>query len=168
MTSKLPVCPKNFDPVGELSWARVCEKPSFIKEKHYRGRRAQGVKYERKGHQHFQSLYQEIYFASPWLHFQEVGKSPRYCQPDAILFLPRQLKFIILEFKYNHTDRAWWQVQRLYRPVLQKIFGAQWEICGVEVVKWYDMDTYFPVNVKLLPRIEHANELEFGVHIWKP
>jgi len=171
MHSRCPP-PKRFRPAGTILWARPSPTaPPFARGKMRRvGRRAQGMKYEKRGHEYFQGLYGDFYISNPWFVFQEEETpAPRWCQPDALLFNPAQGKIHILEFKYQHTSDAWWQLRQLYFPVIRSLFPAHlWDIALCEVVKWYDPAVTFPENIVMAkePNIVLAGRL--GVHIWKP
>jgi hypothetical protein len=69
--------------------------------------------------------------------------------------------------KYQHTEKAWWQLRRLYGPLFRWMLPS-YQVCLVEVCRWYDPLTYFPEGVHLLPEVELADPSFLGVHIWKP
>lgn len=161
--------PKNFDPVGPVEWVTPLEhQPPFITRKKRRGRRALGIKYELRGHDHFFQKFGEFYFPSQWWKFKEVDKAPRWCQTDGLLIDPYVGLITVLEFKYQHTSDAWWQLRKLYLPVVSTAFGFDWEYSVCEVVKWYDPSTAFPERVKMAKCPSIVRPGEFGVHIWKP
>lgn len=104
------------------------------------------------------------YLRAPWVEFvDETGK--HWCQPDGLLQLAKHL--LIIEFKYQHTIDAWYQLRQLYQPVVQVLFPDT-HIIVVEVVKWYDCALAFPEPARLLKDLAAHNSDEFGVHIWKP
>ncbi len=107
------------------------------------------------------------YIPSQWFQFQRLNKRYEFCQTDGLLFLPKQYKILIVECKYKHTVDAYWQLENKYVPVLKRIF-PQWEIHTLEIVKWYDPSTAFPVAVSLRKDILATKANEFGVHIWNP
>jgi hypothetical protein len=162
--------PRGFKPSGELLWAALCEKPpTFGKPQRKSGRKLSGIKYERKAHEHFQAIYGDFYLASPWLMFRERTSSQvRYAQPDALLFDFDLGRITIVEMKYQHVEMAWWQMHKLYQPLVKHIFGEQWIIHYVEVVRWYDPKIPFPGKVKLCKTLDEAPCLDTGVHIWRP
>jgi len=134
-----------------------------------RGRRAQGIRYEKKVHEHFEAIYGEHYVPSLWLQFGSDGSPMRYCQPDALLIDIERGIITVIEVKYQHTSDAWYQVNQLYLPVLRRMFPSDlWEFKRCEVVKWYDPATRFPEEVSLARDIEAIGTGKFGVHIWKP
>jgi hypothetical protein len=71
-----------------------------------------------------------------------------------------------VEVKYSHTPEAFFQVEHLYVPVLRAFIGdSYWRIATVEVVKWYDPSTRFPVRPVLRENLEDVKVGEFAVHI---
>lgn len=102
----------------------------------------------------------------PWIEFVDSGKT-RWCQPDALLVDPWDGRVIVVEVKYQHTERAWWQLRRLYGPLVKWLFPGH-TVCLVELCRWYDPQTYFPESIHLLPEISAADPSFIGVHLWKP
>lgn len=163
--------PKGFKAAGVVDWVRFsATPPPFIVEtKKARGRRAQGINYEKKVHGYLAELYGDFYVANPWFMFQECGRERvRWCQPDGLLFLPTSGLIIIVECKLQHTSDAWWQLKWLYLPVIAKAFpGTLWKIALCEVTKWYDPAVAFPEAVRLRELVSEATPYDFGVHIWR-
>ena len=162
--------PSSFSPVGELLWARpIAGKPPFIRRRKPRGRKAQGVKYERDAHMHFREQFGAEYIYSQWFQFQEPDNKVRWCELDGLLLRPKLGLVTILEMKYQHTSDAWWQLNYLYRPILRHLLpSGLWDISVCEVVKWYDPATAFPEAVRRVSDVRDVQPEEFGVHIWKP
>lgn len=169
--SKGVLPPTRFKPAGVVEWVKFSpEPPSFIHPKKQTGRRLAGVKYEEKLQGHLKELYGDLYVASPWFRFGELGKTrDRWCQPDGLLFLPQEGLVIIVEAKLQHTSDAWWQTKWLYLPVLAKAFSCGgWSFGICEVVKWYDPAVVFPEKHRLKAAVVMVQSGDFGVHIWKP
>jgi hypothetical protein len=162
--------PSHFTPAGEVTYARLMlTDPPFLRKKKYTGRRAAGVRYEKKVHEHLLFLYPDTYVPGPWIYFRANGSSQhRWCQPDGLIFdVPRGI-ITCVEVKYSHTSDAWWQVKKLYLPVLRKIFPEDlWRLQVCEVVKWYDPATFFPEPTRMTVDITHPTD-KFKVHIWRP
>lgn len=127
-----------------------------------RGRKRQGVKYEQLAQQHFSSLFPG-WQASPWLHFED-AHGCRWCQPDGWVDLGPRI--LLVEFKYQHTANAWFQLRALYQPLLE--FLMQKPVTVLEVVKWYDCAVAFPEPVHLVADPSDWQSSDFGVHIWRP
>lgn len=174
--------PKDFRPVGEggdrIEWVSFEKNPPpFIKPKVRKGRRKQGVLYEQKVHER---LREEVlrqgfgnYFSGQWIRFKEEEDRPRWCQIDGLLVSPTTSTITIFEVKYQHTARAWWQLRRLYLPVLAararlNRSNPPWRFEVCEVVKWYDPAVLFPEDVTLVRDPFNIPRGKFGVHILTP
>jgi len=160
-----------FLTADKIAWVHFAdEPPAFGRKKRIRGRKACGVRYEKRAHEHFQSQFHERYVVNPWIKYLLVGESRcRFAQPDALLFDMDAGVITVCEMKYQHTSDSYWQVVGKYIPLLEKMFPKKlWDIRVVEIVKWYDCNVQFPVGVKLRERIDAVKENEFAVHIFKP
>lgn len=155
--------------IDELCWARLSSPPPFAANRpQRRGRRAQGIRYERKVHEHFQELLGPAYAASLWFQYCLPGEGrARWCQPDALYVDVQRGRIVIVEVKYQHTVEAWWQLHR-YLAVVREVFGSTFSYTLCEVVKWYDCAVRFPEAVTMLPNLEAAKPGAFHVHIWRP
>lgn len=156
---------------SEIEWARLAQSaPAFAAPRRCRGRRAQGVRYERKAHAYFLDEFGDRYIPSPWFEFQLAGDTKKqWAQADGLLIDLDKGLITVCEMKYQHCLEAYWQLIFKYIPLVERIFPPQlWRVACVEVVKWYDCATKFPVDVKLRDRIDAVKPGEFAVHIWKP
>ena len=163
--------PKHFKPAGDVIWAEFSEAPDFVPEtRRARGRRAQGIRYEKRAQEYLLEALEEGYCASPWIRFRsEQYSRPRYCQPDGVLFDIEGGKLTVFEIKLQHTIDAWWQLEHLYLPVLRHLFPPKWwSYATCEFVKWYDPATAFPVRPALCADLRDIRPEQFGVHIWNP
>lgn len=126
--------------------------------------------YEKKGHEYLLGEYEEKYLPSPWIRFTDtISDRTRWCQPDGLLIELERGVITLVEFKYQHTSDAWWQLRQLYEPVVKYLFpGEEWKFHVCEVVKWYDPATVFPERISMAPAIHSLRDNDFGVHIWKP
>lgn len=168
-----PRQPANFSPAGTVEWTqRLSAAPPFIeaqRKARRTGRRAQGIRYEKQGHEHLTAIYGARYIPSPWFEFLPRGANrPRICQPDALILDRAAKTLTIVEFKYQHTFDAWYQLFALYLPVVSK-----WSVCDgfsiscVEIVKWFDPTTHCEPRPLLCASVDLAVRGEFNVHIWK-
>lgn len=115
------------------------------------------------------SLYGKAYLSNPWLNFKcAADSSRRWCQPDGILIDHISGVVTIFECKYSHCARAWWQLHRLYGPVLKKLFPSHWELRYLEIVYYFDPAVVFPGKIELCREIDFAPTEGVGVHIWQP
>lgn len=108
-----------------------------------------------------------FYAPAPWVRFEAVGASrTRWCQPDGLFLDLEAGQITIVEIKYQHTALAWWQVRRLYEPVLQAIFPPNlFSFAALEIVSWLDPDVEFPERWHYAPEPSRVPPGGFGVHI---
>ena len=108
---------------------------------------------------------------SQWVRYRsgdDAGKI-RWCQTDGVLVDQSAHTLTIIEVKYNHTEVAWWQLFRLYLPVLEKLFdGHGYEFRCVEVCKWYDGSVRTPTPTRLCADLADAKPGVFNVNIFNP
>lgn len=162
----LPPPGQNFEPAGTVLLAEF-RAPWFLRQKRYTGKRAEGVRYEKRVQEFLADCYGGRYAPSPWFRFFANSKW-RWCQPDGLLFDPKRGIINIVEVKHSHTSDAWWQTKHLYGPVVQWLFPQRlWRIQFVEICRWYDPQTPFPEPIRMTPEIE-VDTSAFKVHIWKP
>lgn len=166
MHPRIPPPPSAFHPAQDVQYAEFTNAPA-LRQRRYTGRRLQGIKYERKVQEYLRHLYGDMHLASPWLKFLSGGKW-RWCQPDALVWLPEEGRVVLVEVKYQHTTDAWWQTKHLYQPVLRSIFPeALWTIEFCEIVKWFDPSIVFPERIVLASDVTMESSA-FKVHIYKP
>lgn len=159
----------HFEP-GQVEWAALAARAPYFGGRKNRMSDAQraGIRYERRAQQYLMELFPDTYVPSPWLVFR-LRQEPclRWCQPDGFVLDIERGILIIVEIKLRHMVEAYTQVNGIYMPVLKKIF-PNYSFRQVEVTRWYDASTHFPVPVQLLSGIEMAPASRFGVHLWKP
>jgi len=165
----LPRPPCRFNPPKEVHSAKLMATGPFQTGKRTRvsGARAAGIRYEKKVHEEFVRRYSRYYINNVWFRYFDGGQA-RWCQPDGLLIDAKQGQIIIVEIKYQHTGDAWWQLHRLYLPVVRNFFGEEWVYRCVEVVRWYEATVYFP-DSRLCEHVHLAPQLPItGVHICTP
>jgi hypothetical protein len=163
--------PARFRPARGVEWARFSDNaPTFKRKGRVTGRRLQGVKYEIAAQAMVNRKF-KLYIENPWLIFYSEG-GLHYCRPDGLLFDFKLGVIIIVEMKYQHTTDAWWQVRKLYEPVLRRMFPETlWTFHFLELVKWFDSAVKWPEQIRMIENIEdtfHISHEQTGVHIWKP
>ena len=128
--------PRGFKPAGTVTQARMLEGPPPFT---YRDRRTpaqmRGIRYEERVNDAMLLKYGDGYLKSQWFQFFSSG-TVRWCQTDGLLLDPWTGQIIIVEVKYSHVADAWWQLFKLYLPVVQAVFGPGWNYSCCEVVKW--------------------------------
>lgn len=159
--------PKGFVHAMNVTFARACGRPHSIPIPHAgKGARGDGIRYERKGHDYVEGVFPDRYKPSPWFDYTNGAKGSHYCQPDGLVLQPRRGTILICEFKLKHTSVAWWQLRRLYEPVVRKVFGPIWKYRVVEIVKWFDPHTAFPERFELVDSLHDIRDSKFYVHVW--
>lgn len=117
--------------VEGLIWARQCSKPGCIPKSRPRGKKAAGLRYER-----------DLAAALPgathgqWFEFED-SAGHGWCQPD--LFICGTEAIWVLEAKYTWKRGAQAQISRLYKPVLERVFGLP--VRGIVVCKVLTRET---------------------------
>ena len=128
-----------------------------------------GIKYEAKAQLELVGRYGHDYMPSQWIRYRSGDGRIRWCQPDGVLVDRGTKTLTIVEIKYNHTANAWWQLFKLYLPVLERLFdGHGYEFRCVEVCKWFDPAVQCPARPRLRDSLESVQTNEFAVHIWSP
>lgn len=78
-----------------------------------------------------------------WFRFVSAG-AQRWCQPDLILDPGPERPLLILEVKLQFEAKAWWQLEHLYRPVVERALGRK---CRIGVIcASYDPAIALPVD----------------------
>ena len=116
----------SFRVIRHLSWALPCDRPRCIPNGRPRGIKKQGILYER-------ALAAEL--GGDWKHGQwfeyEDANGHGYCQVD---FLRRTVDAtVVLEAKLSWLLEAHQQINQLYAPVLEYVWGVP--VVGVVVAK---------------------------------
>lgn len=145
----LPQPPDRFVPALGVTNACYAEKPLSIVETRHKGKRAEGLRFQRKIEQHISALYPRNLQIGPWIVFNTPQQHSRYCQPDIVITDGITNKVIVIETKLRHTPTAWWQLEQLYVPVLQTIYRKS-KIVKIEVCRWFDPHTSFPVRFEII------------------
>ncbi len=162
--------PSKFKPARSPVSPRFCDAPSFATGEARsagRGKRAEGIRYERKVQSHLLDLYGEFYVPGPWLQFYDPDQ--RICQPDGLLFDFENGVITLVEIKLRHCTDAYWQLRKLYQPVLRCMFPASiWDIRCIEVVRWYDPCVVWPERHIMRENVCDSVRGVIGVHIYNP
>jgi len=131
MTAKVP---KGFKPVKRLQWAKVVDTPQFAQTPvRVKGAKAKGLRYEKRVQDYLDKAVGDSWASLPglWMHFEDF-RGVSYAQADWVGFNAREGKICIAEIKLSRVARAWWQLNRLYRPLVHHIFPG-WDILLVEI-----------------------------------
>jgi hypothetical protein len=129
-----------------------------------------GKRYERHALKHLSKELGNAFIPSPWIRYQEAGNVTRWCQPDGILHIEDFIA--IFEIKIRFTSAAWWQLRKLYEPVIRRAFCAS-RIGVFLVTRAVDPSEPFPENFSVLdglsPAVLRTWPLDrTGVVLWRP
>jgi hypothetical protein len=129
-----------------------------------------GKRYESKALKHLRGVLGDAFVPSPWFRYINGKDAVRWCQPDGIL---RIEDFVaIFEIKIRFMGAAWWQLRRLYEPVVRRAFFAKqvgvFIVCGS-----LDPSETFPEEYALLDSLSGQALREWpvertGVVLWRP
>lgn len=125
-----------------------------------------GLRYEAKAQDFLVNALGHEYYQQPYLHFVD-GHSCRTLVPDGILI--HEGYATIFEIKSQHMPEAWWQLRKLYEPVVRQLGGVRLTSC-VEMVRGYDPAMGFPEEVVLCSKLSEVLEesaLKFKVLQWR-
>jgi hypothetical protein len=132
---------------------------------HNRGRtfaQKAGLRYEQKVHDILSAIYGPAYRPAPSILYED-RSGLRRAIPDGLLDLGDRV--VVVEVKLTHCEKAWWQLNRLYVPLLRQLTSKP--LWGCEVVRTYDPDVIWPgphVITKSLHKWDTGNT---GVIEWK-
>lgn len=148
------------------------EKPSFIATNKVTGARARGLSYEAKALRMLEARYAElptpvVFKPGPWFEYED-QEGRHWCQPDAVIIKASEGFGCIYECKYQHSSEAWFQIWRLYEPVLRFLYPTiSWQ--GMEICKWFEPSTPWPEQPVFTPDpLVIPRRGATAIHIWNP
>lgn len=126
-----------------------------------------GLLYE-KHVQKWISAHNPVYWPQPVFHFRD-DSGPRTCVPDGLLLGSGRIA--IVEIKSQHMPEAWWQLRRLYEPVVREYADGR-SVILLEICKSYDPAMPFPERPTLVDDMQKfllaAKDGEMGILRWTP
>lgn len=124
-----------------------------------------GLRYERKVLDVLSSVYGRDFLPSPSILYEDSGGLHRAI-PDGLLILPHLRRVIIVEVKLAHTERAWWQLFRLYSPLIVALYPG-YTTRAVEICRSYDPAVTLPGPVSYAVKRDDLLPGMMGVWQWK-
>lgn len=158
--------PPHFLPVGMLFHVRHYTPKPYVRGEGTTTAHKVGLRYEAAVQDW---LYANLppYDPTPSISFTDSASSrQRGAIPDAVLALP-DFGFVF-EIKHQHCPEAWWQTEKLYRPLLEQHF--QRPFSSVEICHSYDPATPFPCPVTLISDLNDwvsKRREGYGVFQWR-
>lgn len=89
----------------------------------------------------------------------------RMAIPDGILKIKNTL--VVIEVKLTHTERAWWQLTRLYAPLLRLLVNPGVDVRCVEICRSYDPAVAFPGPSATVSSLHRLPSDRTGILHWK-
>lgn len=109
------------------------------------------------------------YMPAPRVEFRD-DSGYRVVRPDGLL--PLRNRAVLFEIKHTHMPEAWWQLERLYRPLVEH-WVAPIPVQVIEIVRTFDPQMPFPCPVELITKTlelwvsDPLALTKFGVFVWR-
>lgn len=132
---------------------------------HNRGRtyaQKLGLRYEQKVQDVLSAIYAQNFRPAASILFED-RTGLRRAIPDGLLDLGDCI--VIVEIKYSHCELAWWQLKKLYLPLVLRLIAKPIHLC--EIVHTYDPDVSWPEPHGLCASLHRLPVGEVGVIQWK-
>lgn len=107
-----------------------------------------GIRYERKAMAFLKEAFGKDFRPSPWFKYEDFDGNLRWCQPDGIVVTDKMV--VIWEIKVNFSSDAWWQLRKLYEPVIREAYHPP-QIALAILCKSFDPAVPFPEKPCALP-----------------
>lgn len=164
--------PPRFKPIrGKITYVRLSHGPPF-KSLGYTVAQTNGLRFEQKVQVFLKNMLGASYRVQPFLHFDDQDEHgttrPRSCIPDG-LYVDDHGHATIVEIKSQHMPEAWWQLRKLYEPVVQALPFVN-STSVLEIVKSFDPAMGFPEPVLVFQSWREAvtsDVSKFKVLTWR-
>lgn len=128
-----------------------------------------GLRYEQHVQEFLKERFGSAYWAEPKVTFRQLklrSLEPRMCRPDGLITFFDSM--VIVEIKVQHMPEAWWQLRKLYQPVLEA-YTSKVVRC-LEICRSYDPAMPFPEEFELIEDLSSwlQSSSTLGVFRWKP
>lgn len=160
--------PSRFKGCGEVERVRpLAGVPPFaLGKRRAKGAKAAGLRYEKRVRQELEAQFGPAASFRYWLEFYQKGTYKRgLCELDALIQL-RDGVLCIIEAKIKHTSDAWWQLRKLYQPLIQTLYPEH-RVLVCEVCKFLDPAVPFPEPIVMVTSPDELDCDGFGVCMWK-
>lgn len=122
-----------------------------------------GHAFETKVHDVLLAIYDVDYRPHPAILYSDRSGLHRAI-PDGILRIGRTL--VVIECKLTHTERAWWQLQKVYIPLLSRLTQDDVVVRGVEICRNFDPDLKWPAPFDVIDSLHRTSE-RLGILQWR-
>lgn len=123
----------------------------------------EGLRYEQKVHDVLSAIYGDDYTPHPSILYRD-RRGLRRAIPDGTLRIGAML--VVVEVKLSHTERAWWQLIRLYVPLLSRLYPPGTRIAPVEICRSYDPAISLPYG-ELITSLHRPPLGGLGILQWR-
>lgn len=165
-----PECPTNIRLLrGRPSNIRLIPSSTYTRATGRTTAQKTGLRYEEKVQRALLDYFKppREYLAAPFIHYSD-DRGYHTRVPDGIATIDG-VKYI-LEIKLGHTEVSWWQLERVYRPLVEAYYHT-FPVRVCEICRSFDPMVSFPSKFRRLESIDELPSLgkgEFGVLRWKP
>lgn len=128
------------------------------------GAQKEGLRYEQRVHDVLSAIYGTHYRPTPSILFRDIS-GMRRAIPDGLLRIENLC--VLIEVKLTHTERAYWQLKRLYEPLLTRLVVPGTRIVCVELCRSYDPAVSFPGPHVVIDSLHRAPFDAVGVLQWR-
>lgn len=161
--SRAPRPPRGFRPIyGVISNVKFGGEVPVNRGTSYAQKA--GIAYEERIHDVLSAIYGINYRASPAILFND-GMRLRRAIPDGLLRIGGSL--VVIEVKLSHTEKAWWQLRRLYGPLCAALALPGTPIHYVEICRTYDPEVKFPEPHDIVTSLHRLPLNRVGVLQWR-
>ena len=123
-----------------------------------------GLAYEQRVIDVLEAIYGDNFRAAPSILYED-RSGTRMAIPDGILRIDSSL--VVIECKLSHCEKAWWQLTRLYAPLLLRLAVPGTRISTVEVCRTFDPAITFPGPAVLIESLHRIPHHMTGILPWK-
>ena len=152
--------PKGIKAVRGCQWVTTCPTPSYALNtaQKVKGVQKKGLVYQDQVVRQLEERYPNwIGVPGLWFKFSDFH-GDRYAQADWIGFNWETGVLVIVEVKLSRVVNAWWQLNSLYKPLVERVFPG-WNIALLEVVhRIYAVD--LPEDVAV---VHSLNDVKVGM-----
>lgn len=158
---------KLYLPSGPILSAWKTENPYGGKRSRHSGAQKAGLAYQKRVGRFLPSPSgQWVVSSGPWFAYTCSDNKRHYCQPDFLLVDEANSTIVVVEVKIRWTDAAWWQVNKLYLPVLQRV-SPHMSLLSVVICRSYDPAIQAPEPITLCSDLMDIKPGRFNVLVYK-
>lgn len=156
---------KTYIPCGEISRAIRVESPYENIRSRKTGAQRAGLSYQKKVGR-FLSAHADpgTVVDGPWFAFNDDSLPLHYCQPDFLLLSISEV--VVVEVKIRWTSDAWWQLRKLYAPVVQKHYPSR-TVSVLTISRGYDPAIRCPEEVSIIDALSDVDSHAFNLLVVK-